>query len=277
VDVYHYPRLGAGQFYEKLADRVRLAGGVIMTDTTSTRVLHDGRRIYAVEVREDDGTTRRLGGDFFLSSAPLTAMLRQFDPPPPPDVQAATDALRYRHHLSVQLVLEGPSPFPDNWIYIHSPDVKMARVCSYANFSTAMAASHGLHPLTAEYFCFDDDVVWQLPDVELLALAQQELASMGLCRNGRWRGGYVIRSKQSYPVIEQGYERHIEVIKAWLNKYENFLPIGRSGMFKYNNQDHAIYTGVLAARTAAGHGPFDPWRVNIDATYHEGEEQEQGG
>lgn len=269
VDEFFYPRLGAGQFYEKLAAGITAAGADIRLQTACTRLLHAGGRITGMEVRRPTGEYQIADGDFFLSSAPLTVMLRQFDPPPPPAVQQAAAQLRYRHHISVQLVMAGRAPFPDNWIYVHSPDVRMARVTNYRNFSPAMAGGPDIHPLTAEYFCFADDPLWTMDDAQLLSLAVRELTAMGLAQDCDCRGGYVIRSHNAYPVIAQGYEDHIAVIRTWLDGFSNFLPIGRSGMFKYNNQDHALYTGILAARTAAGPRRYDPWLVNIDAAYHE--------
>jgi protoporphyrinogen oxidase len=145
----------------------------------------------------------------------------------------------------------------------------MARVANYANFSASMCSEAGLSPLTVEYFCFPGDSVWEASDDALIALAKRELAQIGAVRQDQVRDGFVVRSEKAYPVIEIGYERHIATIRRWLSAFKNLLPIGRSGMFKYNNQDHAMATGLMAARTALGVQHFDPWLVNIDAEYHE--------
>jgi protoporphyrinogen oxidase len=232
------------------------------------RVDRRGFRVEGVVYRGADGSRETVGGDFFLSSAPLTDLVALLDPPPPEEVLAAARGLRYRHHVGVKLVLEGTAPFPDNWIYVHSPDLKMARMSDYANFSPEMSARPGLHPVTIEYFCFPGDAVWERSDDELVALATAELGRMGV-PHGHVVSGFVVRSEKAYPVIEIGYEEKIAVIKAYLDRFENLLPIGRSGMFKYNNQDHAIATGLCAARTVLGVGKFDPWAVNVDGTYHE--------
>jgi protoporphyrinogen oxidase len=263
VDRFLYPRLGAGQLYEKMAERVRAGDGEVRLETPVRRLRRDGFRIATAET--DAGP---VAGDFFLSSAPLTELLAGLDPPPPAEVLAAAAGLRFRNHLSVQLVLQGAAPFPDNWIYIHTPEVRVARIASYRNFSPAMAAGPDLHPLTLEYFCFPGEPLWAAEDAALVALAERELAALGLAA-GPVVAGHVVRSAAAYPVIEIGVEPRLAQIRAWLDRFENLLPIGRSGMFKYNNQDHAMATGLLAARTAVGAGRYDPWRVNIDAGYHE--------
>lgn len=270
VDEFMYPRLGAGQLYEKMQRTVTAGGGAVRTGVAVTRVRRSGFRVTAVDCETASGGTEPVTGDFYLSSAPLTELVEQLDPPPPPEVLAASRSLRYRNHIGVNLVVEGAAPFADNWIYVHSPDVKMARISDYRNFSAEMAASADSHPMTVEYFCFTDDEIWTSTDAVLIQRAVDELATMGI--RAVPDGGFIVRSEKAYPVIERGFREKIETIKAYLDRFENLLPIGRSGMFKYNNQDHAMATGIYAARTALGQGRFDPWRVNIDGVYHESAE-----
>ena len=192
------------------------------------------------------------------------------DPAPPPEVIEACRSLRYRDHVGVDLKMRG-ALFPDNWIYVHAKEVKMARIANYRNFSKEMADADDISPVTVEYFTFKGDAVWSMTDAELVEMATVELERAGLAKKSQFVSGMVVSNEKAYPVIEMGFQRHIDVIKGWLDKFENLQPIGRSGMFKYNNQDHAIATGMLAARTALGIGKFDPWKVNIDAEYHEEE------
>lgn len=269
VDEFMYPRLGAGQLYEKMAGEIQRKGGAVVTDVAVHQVLRRGFRVEAVLAGMDGGARpERIEARHFLSSAPLTELLEMMVPPPPPDVLRACRALRYRHHIGVNLEVRG-TPFPDNWIYVHSPEVRMARIANYRTFSPAMAAGADVSPLTVEYFASPGDGVWERSDEALIDLAVAELSRMDLTRPADIRDGFVVRSEKAYPIIEQGYERHIATIRGWLAAFENLLPIGRSGMFKYNNQDHAMATGLLAARTVLGLGRFDPWNVNIDAEYHE--------
>ena len=154
------------------------------------------------------------------------------------------------------------------WISV-ALSFRMARISDYMNFSPEMTTGVNVHALTVEYFCFAGDDIWDSSDDRLVERAVSELRHMGIS-TGRVAGGFVVRSAQAYPVIEIGYEEKVNVIKDYLDQFENLLPIGRSGMFKYNNQDHAMATGLYAARTALGKGHFDPWRVNVDGVYHEG-------
>ncbi len=268
VDEFFYPRDGAGQLYDKLAAIVRASGSEVRLNSDVRSICRDGNRVRSIVVADNAGASSTLEARNFLVSAPLTDIIAMMDPPAPPEVVHACRSLRYRNHIGVNLLVDG-TPFPDNWIYIHSKEVGMARISNYANFSPAMASRPGLSPMTVEYFTTPGDGIWEAPDAALKERAIAELEHMGIVGRSQVVGAFVVRSAKAYPVIEIGYERHIEIIKAWLDGLENLLPIGRSGMFKYNNQDHAMYTGILAARTVLGVGKFDPWLVNIDAEYHE--------
>jgi len=268
VDEFGYPRLGAGQTYEKMADSLGGVGGRVTTRANVVSMRRDGMRLRAVAVEEPGGHRQDVEGRYFLTSATLSDTIAMMDPPAPPEVVRASRALRYRDHIAVNLVVAG-SPFPDNWIYVHDTGTTVARVANYRNFSPEMARSPDVSPLTAEYFSFPQDPLALSSDADLIKLATRELDQLGLVERERIIGGFVVRSERAYPVMEIGYQTHIDTIRNWLDGFENLLPIGRSGMFKYNNQDHAMATGMLAARTVLGLGRFDPWRVNIDASYHE--------
>jgi protoporphyrinogen oxidase len=269
VDEFVFPRLGAGQLYEKMARRITACGSTIKTGWRVKAIFREGMRVRSMIIEDDLGNTETVIAQHFMSSAPLTDMVQMLYPAPPDEVLQACSGLSYRDHIGVHLKLEGET-FPDNWIYVHSKQVKMARVANYRNFSKDMTDRDGVNPLTVEYFTFKGDEVWNMSETALVEMATQELEQMHIARANQVHSGFVVRSEKAYPVIETGFQQHIAVIKAWLSQFENLTPIGRSGMFKYNNQDHAIYTGLLAARTALGLGQYDPWLVNIDAEYHEG-------
>lgn len=266
VDEFVYPRLGAGQVYEMMAARIEGLKGEVKTGAAITRLRREGNRIVAATVESAAGDYD-VEGRYFLISAPLTDLVEMARPEAPEAVRAAARALRYREHIGVNLLIEG-RPFSDNWIYVHSGAVDLARIASYRNFSPAMAAD-GLSPLTVEYFAFRGDKFSGASDEAMVERAVSELSTLGLIERDQMVGRFVVRSDKAYPLMEIGHQTHVDTIKAWLDQFENLLPIGRAGMFKYNNQDHAMATGLLAARTALGLKRFDPWRVNIDAEYHE--------
>jgi protoporphyrinogen oxidase len=268
IDEFVYPRLGAGHTYEKLSALVVAGGGCVRTGCTVQQLRREGSRIRALVMSDSDGHRHEIEGRHFLTSASLTDTIEMIDPPPPDEVLRAGRALRYRDHIGVNLVVKG-AVFPDNWIYVHTNQVAVARISSYRNFSPEMASAADVSPITAEYFAFPGDALSSATDEQLIDRAIQELQRLGIIKRERVIDGFVVRNAKAYPVIEIGYQEHVSTIKAWLDGLENLVPIGRSGMFKYNNQDHAIATGLLAARRVLGLGRFDPWLVNIDAEYQE--------
>ena len=266
VDEFVYPRLGAGQVYEMMAAAIEGLKGEVKTGTAISRLRYEGNRIVAATVESAAGDYD-VEGRYFLTSAALTDLVEMARPEAPEAVRAAARALRYREHIGVNLLIEG-RPFSDNWIYVHSGAVDLARIANYRNFSPAMAVD-GLSPLTVEYFAFRGDKFSGASDEAMVERAVSELSTLGLIERDQMVGSFVVRSDKAYPLIEIGHQTHVDTIKAWLDQFENLLPIGRAGMFKYNNQDHAMATGLLAARTALGLRRYDPWRINIDAEYHE--------
>jgi protoporphyrinogen oxidase len=268
IDEFLFPRLGAGQLYEKMRRIIADRGGAIAVQRKVLRMNHHAFRVRSIVVSDESGREEEIEGPYFLSSAPLTELAEMMNPPPPDRVLTGCRSLRYRDHIGVHLKIEG-NPFPDNWIYVHDKRFRMARIANFRNFSPAMSDHSGRSPLTVEYFSFKGDDLWQRSDEELLEFACHEIAHMFVGKTTHLVSGFVVRSEKAYPVIQLGFQKHIDVIKSWLDRFENLKLIGRSGMFKYNNQDHAIATGLLAARTTLGLGQYDPWLVNIDAEYHE--------
>jgi len=267
VNEFTYPRLGAGQTYQKMADSVRRDGGRVLTQVNVRQIRRKGPRILSIVAEGLDGL-HEFTADRYLTSASLTDVIQMMDPPPPGPVIKASGALRYRDHIAVNLVVKG-NPFPDNWIYVHSSDVAVARIANYRNFSPDMAGNAGLSPITAEYFSWPCDGLSIASDGALTKRAIDELHYLGIIDPASVVSAFVVRSESAYPVMDLDYKKHVHIIKNWVDRFENLLPIGRTGMFKYNNQDHAIATGILGARKVMGSGHLDPWLVNIDGEYQE--------
>jgi protoporphyrinogen oxidase len=202
---------------------------------------------------------------------PLRSLVRALNPTPPAEVMAAAGKLRYRDFLMVALIINRADLFPDNWIYVHDSSVSVARIQNYGNWSSALVPDSSKSCLGMEYFCFSDDAFWNLSDQELIAVAKKDLRKLGLDGGAAIEDGKVVRVRKAYPMYDQGYAACLSVVREFVSKHIPDLQlIGRNGMHRYNNQDHAIMTGFLAARNVlAGRHEFDPWSVNQDAQYLE--------
>ena len=271
VDQFWYPRLGAGQFYEKLVKKIDKEKFSLKYNNELCEIKHDGSKITKISI-ENDGNKQDLEYDYFFVSSPFTKIAENLKPKPPLEVLESCKRLKYRHHIGVKLIITGKI-FLDNWIYIHDPSVKMARVSNYLNFSKAMSSKPNQNPLTIEYFCFESDNVWKMNEEELKSLAEEELRKTKLINeHNKVLSGFIVRSLNAYPVIKKGYQEDVKNIKNFLSKFKNLFPIGRSGMFKYNNQDHAIATGLYAARNLENFdNKIDIWKINSEGIYQEGE------
>jgi protoporphyrinogen oxidase len=272
IERFHYPRLGPGMMWEKVRDRVEAAGGEVRMRTSVDRILREGSRVTAVEAVEQlpDGGTRRtrVEGAHFVNSMALDELIAAFDPPPPAHVVEAARALRHRDFLIVTLILDSPDPFPDNWIYVHSPEVKVGRIQNFRAWSPEMVPNAGQASIGMEYFCHVGDGLWTMADEDLIALAATELEKIGLAPRTAAVDGTVIRQPKAYPVYDGGYRDALAVIAEWLGTLENFQTIGRNGLHRYNNQDHSMLTAMLAARNVLGER-HDVWNVNVERSYHE--------
>jgi protoporphyrinogen oxidase len=214
------------------------------------------------------GAVIRKTGTHFVNSMSLRDLIHAFDPPPPVHVVAAADRLRYRDFLIVTLVLRTADPFPDNWIYVHSPEVKVGRIQNFRAWSRDMVPDDVSSSLGMEYFCQENDGLWSMSDDDLRALATRELAEIGLASAADVVDAAVIRQPKAYPVYDQDYADALAVVSEWLKTLENFQTVGRNGLHRYNNQDHSMLSAMFAARNILGES-HDVWNVNVERSYHE--------
>ena len=265
VDKFYYPRLGAGMLWEKFEDFITSNDIEVSKNKKVTNVKKESDK-FIVTYEGSDGIIHSVDTKNIFFSNPLLEFIDIFDDNTPQKVIDSAKSLQYRNHISVHVTVD-KKLFDDNWIYIHSPNLKMARIADFTNFSKDMS-QEGTFPLTLEYFCFESDEIWNKDNENITKFALNELKSI-FDEEFNIIHSAVSRNAKAYPVIRTGYQMHIEVIKEWLSSLHNITAIGRSGMFKYNNQDHAMATGLYAARTLLGIGDFDPWEVNVDGEYHE--------
>jgi protoporphyrinogen oxidase len=269
IDSFQYPRLGPGQMWEAARDRVNRSGGSVHMDRRVLRVEHDGSAVTAFVAKDANGRSTRYTGKNFLSTLPIRNLIRAMSPAAPQEVRDAADALKYRDFLTVVLIVDSPKTFPDTWIYIHEPDVRLGRVQNFKNWSPDLVPDQSKSSLGLEYFCFEGDDLWSMSDADLIALGRKEIDAIGLVKADQVIDGCVVRMPKAYPVYDDAYLGHLAVIRKWLANFDNLELAGRNGMHKYNNQDHSMMTAVLAARNILGLGQFDTWKVNTDAEYHE--------
>jgi protoporphyrinogen oxidase len=269
IDRFRYPRLGPGQMWERVRDRLDEAGQPVLMGETVERLVHRGGRVRHVLARGPSGLTHEVEGEEFVSSLPVRSLVARLDPPPPAPVRRAAASLRYRDFLTVALMLKRRNVFPDNWIYIHDPGVRVGRIQNFKNWSPAMVPDPDQTCLGLEYFCFEGDGLWSASDSELIELGRRELEQLGICRGAEVFDGAVVRQPKAYPVYDETYQDRLDVVREYLRQLPNLHLAGRNGMHKYNNQDHSMMTALLVARNIALGADLDPWLVNADAEYHE--------
>jgi protoporphyrinogen oxidase len=271
VDRFDYPLLGAGQMYEVMMDNVVNRGGTVMLNSRVTAFHRKDHDIAAIAVTDSEGHTYRMTANHYFNSIPLTHFFQLVIPEESADVQQAASTLYYREHITVNLVINGNQLFPDQWIYIHAPDVKMARLANYNNFSLAMVKDPAQSALSVEYFTFQHEGLWQMTDEDLTQLAINELSYLRLVEKEMVQQAWVVRETESYPTYFLGYQEPYGTLKGAMDRYTNITPIGRGGLYKYNNQDHSALSGILAVRNYLNllGMPYNLWNINIDAEYHE--------
>ena len=271
IDQFRYPRYGPGQMWETVRDQLIAGGNAVALDQSIEAIHHEGGRVTRVTVRDSSGNRHDVSGTDFISTLPIRELVNSMDPALPEPVVRAANSLKYRDFVTVAVVVNREKMFPDNWIYIHDPRVKVGRIQNFKNWSPAMVADPHTTCLGLEYFCFEGDGLWSASDAELVELARRELAAMGMvAQPDEVLWGVVVRQPKAYPVYDDEYKRHLAVIKEYLERaLPNLQLVGRNGMHHYNNQDHSMMTALLAARNIALGTHYDPWKVNTDAEYHE--------
>jgi len=273
INEFRYPRLGPGQMWERTAARVREMGNEVLLNHRVTAIELEDGRVTAVRARTPHGE-RRFEADHVINTMAVRDLVRAFDPQPPAAILRAAEGLRYRDFLVVALMLGREHLFPDNWIYIHTPGVKVGRIQNFNNWSRAMVPEPGTTCLGMEYFCFKGDGMWNAPDRELIALASRELEELGLARASEVKDGTVIRMPKAYPIYDSRYRAQLETVRTFIDPIANLHTVGRNGMHKYNNQDHSMLTAMFAVENMQG-ASHDLWAVNTDFEYHEEQKLEE--
>ncbi|MGA7412048.1 MAG: FAD-dependent oxidoreductase, partial [Bryobacteraceae bacterium] len=267
ISRFLYPRLGPGMMWSRMAERIQKKGSQLLFSTSVRKILWEPGRITGIQT--EDGIHR---GSHYISSMAIRDLLNCLNPAPPEFLRRAAECFHYRDFLTVVLIVRGKNLFPDNWLYIHDPEFKVGRIQNFNNWSPDMVPDPETTSLGLEYFCFENDSLWEMSDERLLKLAGSELAGLGLVEPSAILDGVVRRVPKAYPVYDTQYKEGLSAVQEFLKGIENLQLIGRNGMHHYNNQDHSMVTGILAARNILG-AKYNLWRVNSDPKYlEEGDE-----
>ncbi|MDG6100851.1 NAD(P)/FAD-dependent oxidoreductase [Dactylosporangium aurantiacum] len=278
IEEFQYPKYGPGMMWERCTEHVEKLGGSVAMQTWVKTVHRDPetKKATAVDVADATGE-RRVPLDHLISSMPLSELVLAMEPAADHDAILAAKDLHYRDFLTVALVVPQEFSFPDNWIYIHDPHVKVGRIQNFGSWSPYMVKD-GRTCLGMEYFVFENDEMWVKSDDDLVAFATAELERLGLVKEGAVEVGYVVRMPKAYPTYDETYQRNVEVLRAWLDaNTTNVHPVGRNGMHRYNNADHSMMTALLTAENIASGTNHDVWEVNVEEEYHEEKSTSDGG
>jgi UDP-galactopyranose mutase len=286
IEEFQYPKYGPGMMWETAARKVAEGGGEVVLEQ-KVRTVHwePGRGVTGVTTvvtggygsgagapeasRTDVGAEHHHRADHVISTMPYSSLVHALDPKPPVEVLSAADSLKYRDFLTVALVLPVEAGFPDNWIYIHNPDVKVGRIQNFGSWSPYLVKD-GRTCLGLEFFVNVGDETWNSSDEALIAQASRELEELGLAKATDVERGFVVRMPKAYPFYEPGYKDAVATIREWMDENTpNLHPVGRNGMFRYNNQDHSMLTALLTVRNIADGASHDVWEVNVEEDYHE--------
>ena len=267
IEEFKYPRLGPGQMWEAFATSLEERNIPVRLNHRCVAINHQDGRVESIVIRTNGHVTDH-AVDGVISSIALSDLIFSLDPPPPPEVLEAAAKLRYRDFCLVALMTTEDEPFPDNWIYIHDPGTRAGRVQNFGAWSDGMVRP-GTTCLGVEYFCFENDDIWSMSDTEAVELAKNELGRIGLLDPAKVIDGVKVRVPKAYPMYDSNYEDSVAVIRAYLEGFENLQTCGRNGLHRYNNQDHSMWTAILAALNLIDEGSYDVWSVNTEAEYHE--------
>jgi protoporphyrinogen oxidase len=268
IEQFHYPRFGPGMMWERCERLLAQRGVPTQRGERVEKIQHRRGRVELITTRQLSDTRTEFGGKHFISTMPLRELIFALQPPPPDNVLQAARHLRYRDYLTVVLIVKRENVFSDNWIYIHTPEVKLGRVQNYKNWSAAMVPEASRTSLGLEYFLWEKDEEWRWPNERLIELGIRECEQIGLIQAREVEDGTVVRMQKAYPVYDANYRDSLEIIRHYLANFSNLQTIGRNGLHRYNNQDHSMLTGVYAARNITGE-TNDVWAVNTEMEYHE--------
>ncbi|MHB1021253.1 MAG: NAD(P)/FAD-dependent oxidoreductase [Acidobacteriaceae bacterium] len=277
IEQFLYPKFGPGQLWEHVADLIQQKGGEIRMGWRVDKIHFDGKRVISVEAVNEHGERQTIHGDYFFSTMPIRELVNAMDTEVPAAVREVSDGLQYRDFITVGLLADKLSVkepngglLKDTWIYIQEPDVLLGRLQIFNNWSPYMLSDPDKVWIGLEYFCYDTDDLWKMPDDQLRDFAIKEVARIGILKAEDVTDGHVVRVPKTYPAYFGTYNRFDE-LRKFTDSFENLFLVGRNGMHKYNNQDHSMLTAMTAVDNIIA-GNMDKaslWEINTEQEYHE--------
>ena len=267
IEQFYYPKFGPGMMWQRFTDYIAAGGGEVMLNREVTSVRHDNSKITTVEYG-NGANLKEISAENFISSMPISRLVKLLKPLPPAEILKSAEQLAYRAFIIVVLVIDKAALFPDQWLYVHSPTVQVGRIQNFKNWSRFMVPDQNKTSIGMEYFCNQNDRTWKMADNELVEMAALEMEEMGVSPASQVIDSYVVRQPNAYPVYDSTYKKNLLSIRNYLNNFNNLQTIGRSGMHRYNNMDHSMQTGILAAKNCCGE-VHDLWAVNEEKSYLE--------
>jgi protoporphyrinogen oxidase len=268
IDRFKYPRFGPGQMWETMASYITRMGGEIRMNAPVTKLVTENGRLTRVIAGGETLTPSAV-----ISSLPLRTTVGLAEPAAPAEVRKAAHGVRYRDFLTVSLVIDGEDLFPDNWIYIHDPGVRVGRIQNFRSWSPDMVPDPSKASIGLEFFCFEGDDLWNMADDDLVELGKRELGELGLARPEQVERGFVVRVHKAYPMYDAEYAERVATIRGWLETIPNITQVGRNGLHRYNNSDHSMLTSMRAVDNLLDGTQHDIWAVNAESVYHEEHEE----
>ncbi len=250
INRFEYPSKGAGMMWQKLHDILESKECRVRLKTKVNALIHNGHHITGIKYENPSGQGY-LPVDQVISSAPLTSLASMLEPSIPKEIQESVSRLSYRAFVLVALIIQAKNLFPDQWIYIHHPGVKVARIQNFKNWGPDMVPDPAMTSLGMEYFCNEGDDLWTMPDDQMIEMAVRECSGLNFIKPGQVTDGVVIRQPRAYPVYNEAYGKSVETIQNYINGFENLQTVGRNGLHRYNNMDHSMLTGMAAAQNIA--------------------------
>ena len=266
VDEFAYPLYGAGQVYELMAKKIIESKNNIFfkTPIKSAQPINNDNSRPTIELTNG----QKIEYDHIISTMPITKLVEQMNASN--DIIQHCKSLKFRNTILVYLHIEEPSPFPDQWIYVHNENLKTGRITNFSNWLPTIKKGQANSILCLEYWCYDNDTIWESAEEALIEIAKKDIYKSGLIKENSVLEGKVIRIPKCYPVYRSGYKKHLKPIENFLSKQKGISVIGRYGAFKYNNQDHSILMGILAAENITTNSKHNLWDLNTDYEYQEG-------